>query len=79
MTETSPNDGASLEVISRATSCRAIRVTESPFFIERGETRNHLRLPDHRISRQFAAIVSQGGCYRLEGRGHSAATSLTKK
>lgn len=60
-----------LELISPDRSRRAIPVRESPFLIGRGsETGNHLQLPDPRISRQCAAIVTEaGGCY-LEDRGH---------
>lgn len=60
-----------LEVISPDSPRRIVRVTESPFFIGRGgENGKHLQLTDRRISRQCAAIVSDGGCYSLEDRGH---------
>ncbi|HEV2521581.1 MAG TPA: SpoIIE family protein phosphatase [Candidatus Acidoferrales bacterium] len=59
-----------LEVVSPDRSRRLVSITGSPFFIGRGETGNHLQLADTRISRQCAAITSQGGCYRLEDRGH---------
>jgi phosphoserine phosphatase RsbU/P len=60
-----------LEVISPDSFRRIVRVTESPFFIGRGgENGKHLQLTDRRISRQCAAIISDGGCYYLEDRGH---------
>ena len=40
---------------------RSVPVTESPFFIGRGEAGNHLQLPDRRISRNCAAILSEDG------------------
>jgi phosphoserine phosphatase RsbU/P len=60
-----------LELISPDRSRRAVPVRESPFLIGRGcEAGNHLQLPDPRISRQCAAIVTEAeGCY-LEDRGH---------
>jgi phosphoserine phosphatase RsbU/P len=60
-----------LEVISPDLSRSSVQIHESPFLIGRGsETGNHLQLPDPRISRQCAAIISRAeGCY-LEDRGH---------
>jgi sigma-B regulation protein RsbU (phosphoserine phosphatase) len=66
-----PIDGSGLEVTSPDGSCRFIRITESPFLIGRGfETGNHLQLIDRRISRQCAAIISEGDRSYLENRGH---------
>jgi phosphoserine phosphatase RsbU/P len=59
-----------LEVISPNRSRRRVLITESPFFIGRGEIGNNLQLADTRISRQCAAIICEDGSYRLEDRGH---------
>ena len=63
-------DKTGLEVISPDSTRRFVRLTESPFCIGRGETGNHLRLADSRISRQCAAIISEGDRWYLEDRGH---------
>jgi sigma-B regulation protein RsbU (phosphoserine phosphatase) len=63
-------DKTGLEVISPDSTRTFVRLTESPFCIGRGETGNHLRLADTRISRQCAAIISEGDCWYLEDRGH---------
>lgn len=66
-----PNEGSGLEITSPDGSRQFIRITESPFLIGRGlETGNHLQLIDRRISRQCAAIISEGGKNYLENRGH---------
>jgi sigma-B regulation protein RsbU (phosphoserine phosphatase) len=66
-----PIAGSGLEVNSPDGLRRFIRITESPFLIGRGfETGNHLHLNDRRISRQCAAIITEGDCYCLEDRGH---------
>jgi sigma-B regulation protein RsbU (phosphoserine phosphatase) len=70
------SDGATtreavLEVVSPDGSRRSVRVAESPFMLGRGgEIGNHLQLADRQISRQCAAIISEGGSYRLEDRGN---------
>jgi phosphoserine phosphatase RsbU/P len=59
-----------LEVIAPDASRRIVRLAESPFFIGRGGvTGNHLQIDDRRISRQCAAIITEGGRYNLEDRG----------
>ena len=63
-------DKTGLEVVSPDGTRRFVRLTESPFCIGRGETGNHLQLIDSRISRQCAAIISEGGSWYLEDRGH---------
>jgi serine phosphatase RsbU (regulator of sigma subunit) len=63
-------DKAGLEVISPDGTHKLVRLTESPFCIGRGETGNHLQLADSRISRQCAAVLSQGDSWYLEDRGH---------
>jgi sigma-B regulation protein RsbU (phosphoserine phosphatase) len=63
-------DKTGLEVISPDSARRFVRLTESPFCIGRGESGNHLQLADSRISRQCAAIISEGDCWFLEDRGH---------
>jgi sigma-B regulation protein RsbU (phosphoserine phosphatase) len=61
---------AVLEVVSPDGTRSLKRVDQSPFLIGRGaETGNHLQLSDRRISRQCAAIVHDGQCFRLEDRG----------
>ena len=61
---------AGLELISPDGTHKLVRLTESPFCIGRGETGNHLQLADSRISRQCAAVLSQGDSWYLEDRGH---------
>jgi phosphoserine phosphatase RsbU/P len=62
---------AVLDVIAPDRSVSTVSLSADPFLIGRGEdTGNHLRLPDPRISRQAAAIVSQAGRCQLEDRGH---------
>ena len=63
-------DKTGLEVISPDSARRFVRLSESPFCIGRGESGNHLQLADSRISRQCAAIISEGDCWYLEDRGH---------
>jgi len=64
-------NGSGLEVTSPDGSRRFVRITASPFLIGRGfETGNHLQLIDRRISRQCAAIISEGDRSYLEDRGH---------
>jgi sigma-B regulation protein RsbU (phosphoserine phosphatase) len=63
-------DKTGIEVISPDNTRRFIPLTESPFCIGRGETGNQLQLVDSRISRQCAAIISEGDCFYVEDRGH---------
>jgi len=63
-------DKAGLEVISPDGTHKLVRLNQSPFCIGRGETGNHLQLADSRISRQCAALLSQGDSWYLEDRGH---------
>ena len=60
-----------LEVIAPDQTCRRVPLTHSPFLIGRSGTgENHLQLPDGRISRRCALIVSgKEGC-RLEDCGN---------
>src|SRR5579862_3232081 len=60
---------AILEVIYPDSSHQRVSVAASPFSIGRGEECN-LPLPDRRISRQCAAIISQEGRYVLEDMGN---------
>jgi phosphoserine phosphatase RsbU/P len=70
MPDLSASDITGLEVISPDSTRSFVRLAESPFLIGRGgETGNHLQLDDRRISRQSAAIISQGGRYFIEDRG----------
>jgi phosphoserine phosphatase RsbU/P len=63
-------DKPGLEVIYPDTTRKFVQLSESPFCIGRGESGNHLRLADSRISRQCAAIVSEPDGWYLEDRGH---------
>jgi sigma-B regulation protein RsbU (phosphoserine phosphatase) len=59
-----------LEVVSPDGARRFVRLTQTPFLIGRGaETGNHLQLSDRRISRNCAAIVSEGNKLYIEDRG----------
>jgi len=70
-TEIITTETTKLEVIAPDHSSRIVQVSESPFLIGRGlDTGNHLQLPDSRISRQCAALVSRGDGYQIEDRGH---------
>ncbi len=71
MPETSLQLETVLEIIAPDKSSQRVNVTESPFNIGRGsEGDNHLQLPDGRISRKCAAIISEGSAYRIEDRGN---------
>jgi len=70
MPELPATDGARLDVIAPDASRRVVCISESPFLIGRsGISGNHLQLDDRSVSRQSAAIVSEGGRYFLEDRG----------
>jgi phosphoserine phosphatase RsbU/P len=72
-------DKTGLEVISPNGARTFVRLSESPFNIGRGETGNQLQLTDSRISRQCAAIVSEGDIWFLEDRGHRRGVFLNGK
>ena len=72
-------DKTGLEVISPNGTRTFVRLAESPFNIGRGETGNQLQLTDSRISRQCAAIVSEGDIWFLEDRGHRRGVFLNGK
>jgi sigma-B regulation protein RsbU (phosphoserine phosphatase) len=61
---------AFLELISPDGSHSRVSVTQSPFFIGRGDAENQLQIPDRRVSRKCAAVLSENGRYYLEDRGH---------
>jgi phosphoserine phosphatase RsbU/P len=70
MPDTATTGDVAVEVIAPDGSRRLVRIEETPFLIGRsGETAKHLQLKDPRISRQCAAIVSNGDRYFLEDRG----------
>ena len=70
MSDNPSNGETGLEVIAPDGSRHFVRIAETPFLIGRsGETAKHLQLRDPRISRQCAALVSEGGRYYLEDRG----------
>jgi phosphoserine phosphatase RsbU/P len=80
MPDLPPADETVLEVVSPDRSRQFVRVTETPFLIGRGgEIGNHLQLNDRRISRQCAAIVSEGGRYYLEDRGQRSGVFVNGK
>jgi len=72
-------DKTGLEVISPNGTRTFVRLSESPFNIGRGESGNQLQLTDSRISRQCAAIVSEGDIWFLEDRGHRRGVFLNGK
>jgi len=60
----------SIELIAPDRSRQIVRIAASPFLIGRGsDGGNHVQLNDRRISRQCAAIISEGGHYYVENRG----------
>ncbi len=61
---------ATIELVSPEKTRRSISLTDFPFLIGRGEVGNHLAIADRRISRNSAAILSEGGQYFLEDRGN---------
>src|SRR5467141_1190426 len=79
MSELPAVDKTGLEVISPDSTRRFVRLTESPFCIGRGESGNHLQLADSRISRQCAAIISEGDLWYLEDRGHRRGVFVSGK
>jgi phosphoserine phosphatase RsbU/P len=61
---------ALLDIVASDGSRRSVRVAAFPFSIGRTSgIGNHLQLPDGRISRRCAAIVSDNGRFYLEDRG----------
>ena len=70
MPETPALDEAVLELISPENTRRPVPLTQSPFLIGRGEVGNQLAIPDRRVSRNCAAILSEGDQYFLEDRGN---------
>jgi phosphoserine phosphatase RsbU/P len=61
---------ALLDIVASDGSRSSVRITGSPFSIGRsGGIGNHLQLPDGRISRRCAAILSENGRFYLEDRG----------
>jgi len=67
---------AIIELVSPEKTRRSIPVSDFPFLIGRGEVGNHLAIPDRRISRNSAAILSEGGQYFLEDRGNQLGVFL---
>jgi serine phosphatase RsbU (regulator of sigma subunit)/pSer/pThr/pTyr-binding forkhead associated (FHA) protein len=70
MPDTRAPGEAVLEIISPENTRRSVPLAASPFAIGRGEVGNQLAIPDRRISRNCAAILSEGGQYILEDRGN---------
>jgi serine phosphatase RsbU (regulator of sigma subunit)/pSer/pThr/pTyr-binding forkhead associated (FHA) protein len=70
MSDTSALGEAVLEIVSPENTRRTVPLTQSPFLIGRGEVGNQLAIPDRRISRNCAAILSDGDKYFLEDRGN---------
>ena len=80
MPENSSSGEVGVEVIAPGGSRRFVRIEETPFLIGRsGETAKHLQLKDPRISRQCAAIVSNGEHYFLEDRGQRHGLFLNRE
>jgi len=61
---------AVIELVSPENTRRSVSLTELPFLIGRGEVGNSLAIPDRRISRNCAAILSEDDQYFLEDRGN---------
>ena len=61
---------AAIELVSPENTRRSVSLTELPFLIGRGEVGNSLAIPDRRISRNCAAILSEDDQYFLEDRGN---------
>ena len=79
MSELPAVDKTGLEVISPDSTRRFVFLTVSPFCIGRGESGNHLQLADSRISRQCAALISEGDLWYLEDRGHRRGVFVSGK
>src|SRR3979490_174949 len=79
MSELPAIDKPGLEVISPDCTRRFVFLTVSPFCIGRGESGNHLQLAASRISRQFAALISEGDLWYLEDRGHRRGVFVSGK
>ena len=79
MSELPAVDKTGLEVISPDCTRRFVFLTISPFCIGRGESGNHLQLADSRISRQCAALISEGDLWYLEDRGHRRGVFVSGK
>ena len=76
MPDRSDSGNAVIDIISPENTRTSVPVTESPFSIGRGEVGNQLAIPDRRISRNCAAIVSEGGHHFLEDRGNQLGVFL---
>jgi serine phosphatase RsbU (regulator of sigma subunit)/pSer/pThr/pTyr-binding forkhead associated (FHA) protein len=70
MPDASAQGVAVLEIVSPENTRRSVPVAGLPFSIGRGEVGNQLAIPDRRISRNCAAILSEGGQFVLEDRGN---------
>lgn len=65
-----------LELVSPENTRSSVPLGPTPFLIGRGEAGNALAIPDRRISRNCAAIVSEGGQYFVEDRGNQLGVFL---
>lgn len=79
MSNLSASRETSIDVIAPDSARERVVVTQLPFLIGRGETGNHLPLPDPRISRQCAALVAEGDMFRIEDRGSRAGVFVNGK
>jgi sigma-B regulation protein RsbU (phosphoserine phosphatase) len=70
MPDGSASGEARIELVSPENTRRAVPLAQSPFLIGRGEAGNQLAIPDRRVSRNCAAIVSSDGQYAIEDRGN---------
>src|SRR5579863_5320459 len=70
MPDASAHGDALIELISPENTRRSIPLAQSPFLIGRGEAGNQLAIPDRRISRNCAAVISSGGQFSVVARGN---------
>ena len=70
---------AFIDVIAPDSARERVSVAQLPFLIGRGEAGNHLPIPDPRVSRQCAAIVTDGIDFWLEDRGHRLGLYINAK
>ncbi len=71
---------ALLDIVAPDGSSRRVSITESPFFVGRGDgSGNHLQLPDNRISRRCAAILFESNRHYFEDRGQHGGVFVNGK
>jgi phosphoserine phosphatase RsbU/P len=70
MSDAPVSSEAAIELISPENTRRSVPLAQSPFLIGRGDVGNQLAIPDRRISRNCAAILSVDAQHFLEDRGN---------